>query len=298
MHLFSTKTQCYNTKGQNDWREMRIARDIWLLAFLSKFTGSLGSTQLYVHMLISCAHALLIALTYSQIPTTNEDSSLGECVNCRPLWMCVDLCSQETCANTHKSRLLGSVTERESTLSACEREGGHNCRFSDVLEENSLDGISLSSVFPCSSALHVKTFQCLFWLYSKQHCCTSLLPCHSVFIVHTDSLTASTVCVGRWPGWAREREATRGACFFLKKWWLDDGITTKSDNSNTLQLCIAVNENPNYLKMEKHDLHQTWFDEVNDWMSQKNRWMFSFFRGQKSEIFPKLLWLNIKFANF
>lgn len=143
-----------------------------------------------MHMLFSCACALLIALSYSVIPT-NEDSSLGECANCRPLWMCADLCSQETCANTHKSRLLGCVTERESTLSACEREGGRNWRFSDVHEENSLDGVSLSSVFLRSLALHVKTFQCHLWLYSKQHCCTSLLPCLSVFMLHTDSLTAS-----------------------------------------------------------------------------------------------------------
>lgn len=76
----------------------------------------------------------------------------------------VNLCGlvcpcENVCKHTRNPRLLGSVTGRESTLSMCEREGGHNCRFSDEHEENSRDDISLPRCFCARSLLRVKTFQ-------------------------------------------------------------------------------------------------------------------------------------------
>lgn len=139
-------------------------------------------------MPIYCARVHLIALSYSLIPATNEDSSLCECANRRPLRVCADLCPREMCANTHKSRLLGSVTERESALSVCvcEREGGRDviAGFSDAHGENSRDDISLPRMFLRLGSALVRSarqnISASSLAYSKQHCCTSLLRCHRV----------------------------------------------------------------------------------------------------------------------
>lgn len=181
-------------------------------------------------MPIYCARVHLIALSYSLIPTTNADSSLCECANRRPLRVCADLCPREMCANTHKSRLLGSVTGRESALSVCVRgRADVIAGFSDVHEENSHDDISRPTMFLRLGSALVRSarqnISASFLAYSKQHCCTSLLRCHrvSTFCTQTHWLCVCVWCVGDRGvegRWLLKR-------FMLKRLWLDDGITTK-----------------------------------------------------------------------
>lgn len=185
-------------------------------------------------MPIYCARVHLIALSYSLIPTTNEDSSLCECADRRPLRVCADLCPREMCANTHKSRLLGSVTGRESALSVCVRgRAGRNCRFFRRARGKQpwwhFTSYNVSAPGLCARSLrtskHFSVFPgvleaALLHLIVAPHCCVIIECLHSA---HRLIDCVCVWCVGDRGGegrWLLKR-------FMLKRLWLDDGITTK-----------------------------------------------------------------------
>lgn len=179
---------------------------------------------------------------------------------------CVRTCVHGKCVQTHTNPACLEVWQGGNPRSPCVWEGGRDviAGFSDVHEENSRDDISRPTMFlRLGSALARSARQNIsasFLAYSKQHCCTSLLRCHrvSTFCTQTHWLCVCVVC-----GWQGRGGEVTLKTFHVEKivigWW----HYNKSASSNTLQPCITVNENPNYLKREKHDRRQTWFDEVN-----------------------------------
>lgn len=165
------------------------------------------------------------------MPTANEDSSLGECANRRPLCVRADLCSQEMrCKHTQIPPPW--TCDREGICARRVREGGRAVIAGFSRRAWGKQPRWHFTSRDASSAPGCQNISASFLAEPKQHCCASLLRCHGVSTFCTQTRWLRVARVGGW-----QEEVGAASCWKDCDWMM--ALQQKCQQQHAADLCCS-----------------------------------------------------------